>query len=62
MRPDMTLGNGLSWAEMRNYWFFLIAKALVQKDGITMWDVRRDICLGQRDDRGGSEIRNSLER
>jgi alpha-glucosidase (family GH31 glycosyl hydrolase) len=33
-RADMTLGNGRSWAEMRNYWFFLIAKALVQEG----WD------------------------
>jgi alpha-glucosidase (family GH31 glycosyl hydrolase) len=31
---DMILSNGLSSAEMRNYWFFLIAKALV-RDG---WD------------------------
>ena len=31
---DMILSNGRSSAEMRNYWFFLIAKALV-KDG---WD------------------------
>lgn len=31
---NMMLANGRSWAEMRNYWFFLIAKALVQ-DG---WD------------------------
>ncbi|MFP2994786.1 TIM-barrel domain-containing protein [Spongiivirga sp. MCCC 1A20706] len=31
---DMVLANGRSSAEMRNYWFFLIAKALV-KDG---WD------------------------
>ena len=31
---DMILANGKSSAEMRNYWFFLIAKALV-KDG---WD------------------------
>lgn len=30
----MLLANGLSWAEMRNYWFFLIAKALVQQG----WD------------------------
>ncbi len=39
---DMTLGNGSRWAEMRNYWFFLIAKALVQ-DG---WD--RDIGPAKR--------------
>jgi alpha-D-xyloside xylohydrolase len=31
---DMRLANGLSSAEMRNYWFFLIAKALVQQG----WD------------------------
>jgi alpha-D-xyloside xylohydrolase len=30
----MTLANGLSSAEMRNYWFFLISKALVQQG----WD------------------------
>lgn len=30
----MILSNGLSSAEMRNYWFFLIAKALVQQG----WD------------------------
>ena len=28
------LANGSTWAEMRNYWFFLIAKALVQEG----WD------------------------
>ena len=33
--PDaMILGNGRSWMEMKNYWFFLIAKALVQEG----WD------------------------
>ncbi|MEW7292138.1 glycoside hydrolase family 31 protein [Aquimarina sp. 2304DJ70-9] len=31
---DMVLANGRSSAEMRNYWFFLIAKALVQEG----WD------------------------
>jgi alpha-D-xyloside xylohydrolase len=31
---SMPLENGTTWREMRNYWFFLIAKALV-KDG---WD------------------------
>jgi len=31
---SMRLGDGRSWAEMRNYWFFLIAKALVQEG----WD------------------------
>lgn len=31
---DLFLGNGRTWREMRNYWFFLVAKALVQ-DG---WD------------------------
>lgn len=31
---SMELANGRTWGEMRNYWFFLIAKALVQ-DG---WD------------------------
>ncbi len=31
---DMILANGRSSAEMRNYWFFLIAKALVQEG----WD------------------------
>ncbi|MFA5832775.1 MAG: TIM-barrel domain-containing protein [Bacteroidota bacterium] len=30
----MVMGNGKTWREMRNYWFFLVAKALV-KDG---WD------------------------
>ncbi len=30
----MILANGKSWAEMRNYWFFLIAKALVEQG----WD------------------------
>lgn len=33
---SMTLGNGRSWQEMRNYWFFLIAKSLVQEG----WDKR----------------------
>lgn len=28
------LGNGKTWLEMRNYWFFLVAKALVQEG----WD------------------------
>ncbi len=28
------LGNGRTWLEMRNYWFFLVAKALVQEG----WD------------------------
>ena len=33
--PDsMMVGNDLSWAEMKNYWFFLIAKGLVQEG----WD------------------------
>lgn len=31
---EMILSNGRSSAEMRNYWFFLIAKALVQQG----WD------------------------
>ncbi len=31
---NMLLHNGLSFAEMQNYWFFLIAKALVQEG----WD------------------------
>lgn len=31
---DMVLSNGLSSGEMRNYWFFLIAKALVEQG----WD------------------------
>lgn len=31
---NMQLANGRHWAEMRNYWFFLIAKALVQEG----WD------------------------
>jgi len=31
---SMTLGNGRSWEEMKNYWFFLIAKSLVQEG----WD------------------------
>jgi alpha-glucosidase (family GH31 glycosyl hydrolase) len=39
---DMTLGNGRHWAEMRNYWFFLIAKSLVQEG----WD--RDIGAARR--------------
>lgn len=30
----MVLGNGRTWGEMRNYWFFLIAKSLVQQG----WD------------------------
>ncbi len=35
--PDsMILGNGRTWEEMKNYWFFLIAKALVQEG----WDTR----------------------
>lgn len=28
---DVVLGNGRPWAEMKNYWFFLIAKALVEE-------------------------------
>jgi alpha-glucosidase (family GH31 glycosyl hydrolase) len=33
--PDsMVLGNGRTWREMKNYWFFLIAKSLVQEG----WD------------------------
>ena len=31
---SMRLGNGRTWEEMKNYWFFLIAKALVQEG----WD------------------------
>src|SRR6185503_12534237 len=31
---DMRFENGSNWQEMRNYWFFLIAKALVQRG----WD------------------------
>ena len=34
--PGMVLGNGRTWGEMKNYWFFLIAKALVQEG----WDAR----------------------
>jgi alpha-glucosidase (family GH31 glycosyl hydrolase) len=30
----MVLGNGKTWREMKNYWFFLVAKALVQEG----WD------------------------
>lgn len=41
-RADMTLGDGRRWAEMRNYWFFLIAKALVQEG----WD--RDVRPAKR--------------
>ncbi len=33
-KNSMQLANGKSWAEMRNYWFFLIAKALVEQG----WD------------------------
>ena len=33
---SMILGNGRSWQEMKNYWFFLIGKALVQEG----WDRR----------------------
>ena len=33
-KKNMMLANGKSWAEMRNYWFFLIAKALVEQG----WD------------------------
>jgi len=32
---SMILGNGRSWLELRNYWFFLVAKSLVQEG----WDV-----------------------
>jgi alpha-D-xyloside xylohydrolase len=32
----MILGNGRTWGEMKNYWFFLIAKALVQEG----WDTK----------------------
>lgn len=28
--PQMTFTNGSTWMEMRNYWFYLIAKSLVQ--------------------------------
>src|SRR3990172_4853910 len=36
--PDsMLLGNGRSWSEMKNYWFFLVAKTLVQEG----WDQSR---------------------
>jgi alpha-D-xyloside xylohydrolase len=31
---SMVCGNGRTWREMRNYWFFLIAKSLVQEG----WD------------------------
>ena len=31
---SMVLGNGRTWMEMKNYWFFLIAKSLVQEG----WD------------------------
>ncbi|MFZ4619371.1 MAG: TIM-barrel domain-containing protein [Bacteroidota bacterium] len=31
---DMVLGNGRTWREMKNYWFFLVAKSLVQQG----WD------------------------
>jgi alpha-glucosidase (family GH31 glycosyl hydrolase) len=31
---SMLLGNGRTWEEVKNYWFFLIAKALVQEG----WD------------------------
>ncbi|MGZ5255874.1 MAG: glycoside hydrolase family 31 protein, partial [Flavitalea sp.] len=31
---DMKFENGTSWQEMRNYWFFLVAKSLVQQG----WD------------------------
>jgi alpha-D-xyloside xylohydrolase len=34
--PEMVLGNGRTWEEMKNYWFFLIAKSLVQEG----WDER----------------------
>ncbi len=36
---DMILSNGRSSGEMRNYWFFLIAKSLVQQG----WDKAEDI-------------------
>ena len=31
---DMKFSNGTTWLEMRNYWFFLIGKALVQEGWI----------------------------
>jgi alpha-glucosidase (family GH31 glycosyl hydrolase) len=34
--PAMILGNGRTWEETKNYWFFLIAKALVQEG----WDTK----------------------
>lgn len=37
---DIILANGRSFAEMRNYWFFLIAKALIA-DGWDKSDIRR---------------------
>jgi alpha-D-xyloside xylohydrolase len=39
---SMRFGDGRTWQEMRNYWFFLIAKSLVQEG----WD--RDIGTGRR--------------
>lgn len=36
----MALANGRSYAEMRNYWFFLISKSLVQ-DGWDRSDIRK---------------------
>jgi len=33
-KDSMILGNGRSWAEMKNYWFMLVSKALVQEG----WD------------------------
>ena len=41
-RADLTLGDGRRWAEMRNYWFFTIAKALVREG----WD--RDVGPAKR--------------
>jgi alpha-D-xyloside xylohydrolase len=39
---SMVLGNGRTWGEMKNYWFFLIAKSLVQEG----WD--RFLAPGKR--------------
>ncbi len=33
-KDSMILGNGRSWAEMKNYWFMLVSKGLVQEG----WD------------------------
>jgi alpha-glucosidase (family GH31 glycosyl hydrolase) len=61
--PSVRLGNGRSWAEMRNYWFFLIAEALVQEG----WDkevgpAKRPFIWVRGMTAGAQTLRHALER